>query len=164
MPLKRNRDLIDAFNVLQKESSRLELLFVGEGKLKSELVEYCSELNIAQKVHFLGNVTNPFYYLHKSDLFVMTSQTEGFPNVLVEAMVCGLPVISSDCKSGPREILGENEYGLLYDVGDVTALTKRMQYYLYDESVDLAEMKMKNLQCLEDFTIGKIMKEFKGVL
>ncbi len=164
IPLKRNRDLIDAFNVLQKEDSSLELLFVGEGKLKSELVEYCSELNIAQKVHFLGNVTNPFYYLHKSDLFVMTSEVEGFPNVLVEAMACGLPVISSDCKSGPREILGENEYGLLYDVGDLTALIKSMQYYLYDESIDLTEIKMKNLQRLEDFEIGKIMKEFEGVL
>ncbi len=82
----------------------------------------------------------------------------------IEFLACGLPVISSDCKSGPREILGKNEYGLLYDVGDVTALTKSMQYYLYDESIDLAEIKIKNLQRLEDFEIGKIMKEFEGVL
>ena len=94
----------------------------------------------------------------------MTSETEGFPNVVVEAMACGLPVISSDCKSGPREILGDNKYGLLYPVGDVEALRKHMQYYLYNKNINLRQIKQDEMKRLKDFKIEKIMKEFESIL
>ena len=164
IPLKRNKDLIDAFHTLQNKDDDLQLILLGEGKLKNKLIEYCKKLQIQKKVHFLGNVTNPFYYLYKSDLFVMTSEIEGFPNVVVEAMACGLPVISSDCKSGPREILGDNKYGLLYPVGDVEALRKHMQYYLYNENINPGQIKQAEMKRLKDFKIEKIMKEFESIL
>lgn len=163
IPLKRNMDLITAFFELQKNDDSLELIFLGDGILKNDLLNYCSELNISNKIHFLGNVKNPFYYLSKSDLFVLNSEVEGFPNVLVEAMVCGLPVISSDCKSGPKEILEDEKYGLLYPVGDVDKLKEKMKFYLY-ENIDNETIKIKNLQRIEDFNIEKIMKKFKDVV
>ena len=163
IPLKRNSDLISAFYELQKQDDSLELIFLGDGNLKDTLISSCKELKIDEKVHFLGNVSNPFYYLSRSDLFVMNSEIEGFPNVLVEAMACGLPVISSDCKSGPREILKDEKYGLLYPVGDVQELIQKMQYYLY-EDVDKKEIKRMNLERIEDFNMEKIMGEFKEVL
>ncbi len=164
IPLKRNKDLIDAFYDLQKNDSSLELIFLGDGNMRNELEEYCQKLDIQEKIHFLGNVDNPFYYLSKSNLFVLTSETEGFPNVLVEAMACGLPVIASDCKSGPREILADNKYGLLYPVGDVEALRKRMQHYLYDENVDMEQIKETASERLKDFEIEKIIKKFESIL
>ena len=162
IPLKRNMDLITAFYELQKDDDSLELIFLGDGILKTELKTECTKLGVKDKVHFLGNVKNPFYYLAKSDLFVLTSEFEGFPNVLVEAMACGLPVISSDCKSGPREILEDEKYGLLYPVGDISSLIEKIKFYLY-EDIQKENIKMKNLQRIEDFAIEKIMKNFIDV-
>lgn len=161
--LKRNSDLIKAFYELQKNDDNLELIFLGDGLLKNDLIDECNNLKIKEKIHFLGNVENPFYYLNKSNLFVMNSQTEGFPNVLVEAMACGLPVISSDCKSGPREILEDEKYGLLYKVGDIKELISKMKKYLYND-IDLEEIKKNNLKRISDFNIEKIMNEFKEAM
>ena len=147
---------------MQKDDDSLELIFLGDGILKDDLINDCVKLVIKDKVHFLGNVKNPFYYLAKSDLFVLNSEIEGFPNVLVEAMACRLPVISSDCKSGPREILEDEKYGLLYPVGDISSLIEKMKFYLY-EDIDKETIKMKNLQRIEDFAIEKIMKNFIDV-
>lgn len=163
IPLKRNKDLIEAFYQLQKNDNNLELIFLGDGISKNDLITQCEDFKIKEKIHFLGNVSNPFYYLHKSNLFVMNSETEGFPNVLVEAMACGLPVIASDCKSGPREILQNEKYGLLYPVGNVEILIEKMKCYLYG-NMDKDKIKTKNLEGIENFKIGKIMKEFKGIL
>ncbi|WP_323668503.1 glycosyltransferase [Aliarcobacter butzleri] len=163
IPLKRNFDLVEAFFELQKEDDNLEVLFLGDGILKNDLINECVKLNIENKVHFLGNVKNPFYYLSRSNLFVLNSQIEGFPNVLVEAMTCGLPVISSDCKSGPREILETEKYGLLYPVGDVGTLIEKIKFYLYQD-VDKEVIKVKSLKRIEDFSVDKIMNQFKKVL
>ena len=162
IPLKRNIDLIKAFFELQKSDDSLELIFLGDGVLKDSLEQECNNSKIKGKVHFLGNVKNPFYYLTKSDLFILNSEIEGFPNVLVEAMTCGLPVISSDCKSGPREILEDEKYGLLYPVGDISSLIEKIKFYLY-EDIQKENIKMKNLQRIEDFAIEKIMKNFIDV-
>ncbi|MFY4788434.1 glycosyltransferase [Aliarcobacter butzleri] len=163
IPLKRNIDLIKAFFELQKEDNNLEVLFLGDGILKNDLINECVKLNIENKVHFLGNVKNPFYYLSRSNLFVLNSEIEGFPNVLVEAMTCGLPVISSDCKSGPREILETEKYGLLYPVGNIDTLIEKINCYLY-RNVDIENIKSKSLKRIEDFSVDKIMNQFKKVL
>lgn len=163
IPLKRNIDLIKAFSELKKNDDSLELIFLGDGILKDDLINDGIKLGIKEKVHFLGNVKNPFYYLEKSNLFVLNSEIEGFPNVLVEAMACGLPVISSDCKSGPREILENEKYGLLYSVGDVDTLIEKINCYLY-ENIDRENIQSKSLKRIENFSIDKIMNQFKKVL
>jgi len=163
IPLKRNKDLIRAFYEIVKYDDKLELLFLGDGILKNELMNYCKDLDIYKKVHFLGNVDNPFYYLNNSYLFVLNSETEGFPNVLIEAMAIGLKVISSDCKSGPREILDDGKYGLLYKVGDIKELIEKMKYYLY-ETPTSNNIKLENLKRSHDFRIEKIIYEFNEIL
>jgi glycosyltransferase involved in cell wall biosynthesis len=82
-----------------------QLVILGAGEMESTLRRLVKQLGIEQHVFFLGWQSNPFKYLSRADLFVLTSLTEAFGLVLLEAMTCGLPVISADCPSGPREIL-----------------------------------------------------------
>ena len=131
--LKRFQDVIYAMNRLPSD---VELLLLGEGKEKASLEALAQELGLRKRVHFLGQVSNPFPYIKHSDIFISSSSIEGFPNVLVEAMLCKTTVISSDCVSGPREILApstdsakiclkgfeKTPYGVLYTVGSIESL------------------------------------------
>jgi len=159
IPLKRHKDLILSFSNIYTKLPNVKLLFLGDGELMEELVEYAKSLGIKDIVVFLGNVDNPFYYLDKSELFVMTSEIEGFPNVLIEAMACGLPVISSDCKSGPSEIL-EDKFGLLFKVGDTEHLSKHILEVMRNK--ELREtLKFKSLERAKEYNIDKIIKIFE---
>ncbi len=160
IPLKRNKDLLLAFSNVDNQLENTKLLFLGDGDLRSALIEYSEELGIKDKVIFLGNVNNPFYYLKRSKLFVMTSEIEGFPNVLIEAMACGIPVISSNCKSGPAEILGNDQYGLLFEVGDIDALSEKILKVIKDDELQL---KLQNLsfQRALDYDVNKIIPRFE---
>ena len=174
--LKRNQDLIKSLKYLPQN---IEIIFLGEGNEKENLLNLTKQLNVEKRVHFLGRVLNPYKYMVESDIFVSCSESEGFPNVLVEAMICGLPVISSDCLSGPREILAPNtninkqlkkgddievaKYGILYPVGDVEKLVKAINLLI--ENKDLrkkyAELGLKRAK---DFSIDKIVEQYKKVL
>jgi glycosyltransferase involved in cell wall biosynthesis len=102
------------------------LIILGRGRLLGELKALAGELGIAERVDFHGHVPNPVAYFAAADLFVLSSAWEGFGNVLVEAMVAGCPVVSTDCPSGPREILEDGRYGRLAQVGDPQALAEAM--------------------------------------
>lgn len=113
--------LIRAFSKIKEEVTDAKLIVLGEDTGLKEYFETLSkELNILKDVHFLGFKKNPFKYLSKAGIFVFPSLFEGFPNGLSEAMACGLPVISSDCQSGPREILSPSMSIELPTVEDVT--------------------------------------------
>lgn len=102
--IKGHTELIFAFNQVKQNINTARLLIIGEGPLEEDLKRLVSELGLAD-VHFLGYQSNPFKFVSRSSVFVLSSHNEGFPNSLVEAMACGIPVISTDCKTGPREIL-----------------------------------------------------------
>lgn len=97
--------LLRAFKNITKTIDNINLVILGEGELGNELRQMAKNLNIQNKVHFLGFQSNPFKFIKSSDLFVFTSLFEGFGNVITESMACGTIVVSSDCKSGPKEIL-----------------------------------------------------------
>lgn len=164
IPLKRNKDLIFAFKSVSANFPRLELIFVGNGECKKELEESAKDFGVSDKVHLIGQVDNPFYLLKKSDIFVLNSETEGFPNVLIEAMACGLPVISSNCKSGPNEILNNEEFGRLYEVGDIEALAGCIEDTLLLDNSKLKNIRNKNIERANDFDINKSINKFIEVL
>lgn len=98
-------DLISVFADVYTRDHSAALIILGEGELKGELEEKIRERRLEKRVLMLGLCENPFAYMSKCQLFVSCSLHEGFPNALVEAMACGLPVIHTDCMTGPREIL-----------------------------------------------------------
>ena len=113
--------LIQAFaHVRRMQPARL--LILGEGSERSMLEAYVRELNLEQDVSLHGYVENPYAYMSRASLFVLSSRWEGLPTVLIEALFCGVPVIATDCPSGPREILAEGKYGALTPVQDPAAL------------------------------------------
>lgn len=101
--------LIRAFKYVKKEIPNAQLIILGQGQLERKLKKLAFDYDIKENVHFLGFKKNPFKYISKADIYALPSLFEGFPNALCEAMVCGLPIISTDCKSGPREILSLKE-------------------------------------------------------
>ena len=104
------------------ERRDVRLVILGEGPKRGDLDGLATELGVSDIVDMPGFVDNPFAYMKRADVFVLSSEWEGFGNVLVEAMACGTPVVSTDCPSGPSEILDGGEYGPLVPVGDPHAL------------------------------------------
>ena len=108
--------LIRAFSRVKAEMPQAKLVMVGAGELANALKDLADKLGLGNDVYFIGRQDNPFKFMARSSLFALSSIVEGFPNVLIEAMACGLPVIAADCPSGPREILAPSqnaEYGVL---------------------------------------------------
>ncbi len=108
--------LIRAFAQVRKKS-RARLLILGEGEERTALEDLASALGIERDVSLPGFVSNPYNYMARAAVFALSSRWEGLPTVLVEAMSLNLPVVSSDCPSGPREILQHGKYGSLVPVG-----------------------------------------------
>jgi glycosyltransferase involved in cell wall biosynthesis len=105
--------LIRGFALARRRAPRLQLAILGEGELRRDLEDLCTRLGVADAVHFLGFQANPYQYMARSAAFALTSRYEGLPSVLVEAMACGVPILSTDCRYGAAEILGNSEHGLL---------------------------------------------------
>lgn len=99
--------LLKSFFLLKKKLPDCRLMIIGEGQY-TEYKKLAEELGVAQDVLFTGVLKNPFALLKKADVYALTSESEGFPNALIEAMACGLPAVSVNCKTGPAEILHEN--------------------------------------------------------
>lgn len=117
-PIKGFWHLIKAFYLVQKEIPQMRLIIMGDGSFE-QAKSLVSELQLEQKVYFPGVRKNPYKYLAVSEMFLLSSYTEGFPNVLVEAMLLGRPLVSTDCRTGPAEILDHGKYGILVpDMGD----------------------------------------------
>jgi glycosyltransferase involved in cell wall biosynthesis len=126
---KGQEHLLRAFAIARRSEPNLQLVIVGRGEIETSLRALAAAQGVEQCVHFTGFDANPYRYLGPARMFVLSSRFEGFPNVLAEAMACGLPVIATDCKTGPREILGDSQHGILLpDVvaGDASAVEQQM--------------------------------------
>jgi glycosyltransferase involved in cell wall biosynthesis len=120
-PQKNFGMLLDAFKkVAEKTNARL--LILGTGQLQHELEIRIGELSLEGQAFLGGHVDDTASWYETADLFVLSSDYEGFGNVLVEALAAGLPIVSTDCPSGPAEILDNGEYGMLVPVGDADAM------------------------------------------
>lgn len=156
--IKRNYDLLV---ILSKLPSSVELLFIGSGRELKKLKYQAMELGISSRVYFLGWVQNPYKYIKHSDVLVCSSESESFGNTIVEAFICQVPVVSTDC-GGPAELIG-NKCGLLSPVGDICSLQKNIEKALFD--TDIRSKLIRNAQIkANDFSISRIIVEYKHVL
>jgi glycosyltransferase involved in cell wall biosynthesis len=123
--------LLEAFALLRARRSA-KLIILGEGPERAQLEGRVLELGIEGDVDLPGFLQNPYAIMRHAALFVMSSRYEGLPTVLIEAMACGCPVVSTNCPSGPSEILDQGQFGPLVPVGDVEALANAMMETLDD--------------------------------
>lgn len=115
--------LINSFSVVLKQK-QAKLIILGEGPERLNLEQQIKLLKLDEDVELLGYQDNPYQHMKESDIFVLSSEWEGFGNVIVEAMACGLKIVSTDCPSGPAEILDDGEFGVLVKNNNVTGLAK----------------------------------------
>ncbi len=172
---KNHSLLINAFSKI--ENNEYKLYILGIGNEEDNLKLLTKELNIENRVIFLGFDNNPYKYLSRCSIFVLSSNSEGFPNVLAEAMVCGCSVISTDCLSGPREILAPNsdvefqlkdknelaQFGILTPINNIQKMTESINLLIKTDSI-LNSYSKKSIERSNDFNIEKIVNEYIKVL
>jgi glycosyltransferase involved in cell wall biosynthesis len=125
--MKDQATLIRAFARLP---GNYRLVILGEGRQRPKLKALAERLGVAERFDLPGHMENPFPYLARANLFVLSSRFEGSPNALMEALAVGTPAVATDCPSGPREILGDGRYGRLVPVGDPAALAAAIEQTL----------------------------------
>src|SRR3989344_4111423 len=134
---QRQKDFLTLLKSLEIVNIRVDaiLAILGIGPDQKKIEVLANELKIKNKVMFLGFQKNPFKYIAKSDVFVLSSKFEGAPLVLVETMACGTPIVSSDCDFGPREILENGKNGILVPVGDEQKMADSVIKLLKDQNL-----------------------------
>lgn len=166
--IKNPRMLFEALKI----SNRIyDVQVLGAGNLETSLKSYSSS-----SIQFRGNVNNVFNYIKQSKCLVLTSNSEGFPNVILEGMSYGLPVISTNCTSGPLEILNDNEevnipqrsfkvvkYGILVNVNDSLGLSKAIDKLFSDEEL-YEKLSTNSLSRAKDYSAEKIYFELKKLI
>lgn len=157
-PQKNFPLLVRAFAKL-RETTNANLILLGDGPDRSQIQSLIERLGISEYVDLPGFTSNPYPYFRNASLFVLSSHHEGLGNVIVEALACGCPVVSTNCPSGPHEILEGGRWGRLVPVNDVEALTEAMRETLADPP-DAALLRRR----ADDFSVSASVDRYLEVL
>ena len=155
--------LLRAVHILLSEGIRCRLVILGRGPERENLEKLSAELGISSHVEFLGFQQNPYKFLSRSTVFVLSSLYEGFPNVLLEAMALGIPSVATRCPTGPDEIITEGVDGILVPPADEKAIADAIKKLLLDEDLRkrLSEAGKRRIQ---DFAVEKIVKQYEDAI
>ena len=160
----RFTDQKDQFTFLKslnnlKKDIKFEACIIGKGKLEKKLQNYITNNNLQKFVKMLDFVDNPYPLMKQTDLFVLSSKYEGLPNVLLESLVLKKFIISSNCRTGPNEILLGGKGGLLFNVGDHEQLKKKIKYFFLNKK-KCQKMMMNSYKSLKRFDYNKNLKMY----
>jgi glycosyltransferase involved in cell wall biosynthesis len=147
-------DLINAVNILVKKKINLKLLIIGGGPDKSFLENLIKSKKLNNRIEIIKPVLNTLKYFYNSDIFVLSSRVEGMPNVMIEAMMCNCTVVATNCHTGPKEIIGRNEYGYLAKVNNPHDLSINIIKAL-NKKISLDKTK----KILKNFSVDSVVKK-----
>ena len=150
--------LLRALNIL-KNSIKFEAIIMGRGELKNNLKEYINEKKLNKFIKLKNFNNNPFKFLKQCDLFILTSKFEGLPNVLLESIALKKFVISSDCPTGPKEILLNGKGGLLFKVGDYKDLAKKINFFFKNKK-KCNDLLKKSFESLNRYSAAKNLDNY----
>lgn len=161
-PQKNHKLLIDAYEQCLKGNIEDDLFIYGDGKLRKELEDYVEEKGIGSHVHFEGVVANIEEKLNEARLFILSSDYEGMPNSLMEAMASGVAVISTNCPcGGPKTLIQNENQGILVPCNNKDAMTRAMEKVLNGKYLDMGKNARERA---EDFKTDKIVKIWEEYL
>lgn len=161
--VKQFDKLIEAYSNSHLPKQEVHLVLLGGGQRISKLKLLVKQNNLEDKVHFLGHQENPYKYLKNAIFFVLSSRNEGMPNVILEALACGIPAISFDCLSGPGEIIINNYNGILVENQNIKKLTEAMNLMVEDDSL-FRLCKENAFQSIGPFTLDNIGKQWLDLM
>jgi GalNAc-alpha-(1->4)-GalNAc-alpha-(1->3)-diNAcBac-PP-undecaprenol alpha-1,4-N-acetyl-D-galactosaminyltransferase len=155
--------LIPAFAKLAERYPEWQLIIMGEGSDREALESLRNGLGLDDRVLMPGTVRNPSAVLHQAELFVMASRFEGFPMAHCEAMSSGLPIVSTDCESGPREIIRQNVDGFLVEPGNIDAIAVAMEKLMVNPSLR-KQFAQRAPDILDRFGMDKIISQWEALM
>lgn len=151
--------LIQSFSLLLQQRKDAILIFVGEGEERKKITKMSKNLGVQNNVYFYGWQENPYPFIKKSDVLVLSSRYEGFGRILVESLACGTPVVSTNCHSGPAEILENGKYGKLVPVEDSHSLARAIE-----ETLQEPIHSDKLISRARYFSIQKLVHQYLKIL
>ncbi len=161
---KNQKLLIDAFKIASEKHNDYKLLLYGKGSLQKQLEEHCENNSLEDKVIFKGQVDNVKEEIYKAGMFVLSSDYEGMPNALMEAMALGLPCISTDCPcGGPRTLIQQNENGILVETNNVEQLSNAINMLIENRELS-SKIGYSANKIKESYSVNVIAKKWLNVI
>lgn len=156
--------LLKAYKILiDNHNTKERLYIIGEGKSRAELETLCQELEITERVIFLGYKSNPYPWIRESRLFALSSRFEGLPTVLIEAMLLEKAIVATNCPTGPMEILDNGKAGTLVSVGDEKGMAEAIYRTLTDTAYQ-EEMRLGGQQQIKKFDINNTIRQIEELI
>jgi glycosyltransferase involved in cell wall biosynthesis len=162
-PVKGHRMLFQAFGRYRESNPTCRLICIGDGPYRATLTQIVAEMGLSQSVELFGYCDNPYPLLRQADALVLTSQFEAFGLVLVEAMICGVPVVSFDCPFGPSEVLDDGRYGILVPPDNTEALATAMQRVTQDMTLRSDLISAGYARALH-YDVGRITRQWEELI
>ena len=161
--IKQFDKLIEAYSNSHLPEQEIHLVLLGEGIKMKHYLNLVKQNQVEDKVHFLGFKKNPYPYLKNAKFFVLSSLNEGMPNVILEALACGTPVVSFDCLSGPSEMIMDKQNGLLVENQNVVKLTEALNLFMEDKEL-YTFCKENAFQSCKYFSLENIGKQWLDLM